>query len=81
MTDAADLRPKTLGPVARADGRSEEGAVQPAVPGCPGRAREHGSRVREVRREIAQIKTILREKQLAGEEKLKECPNASCRVW
>ncbi len=67
MTDAADLRPKTPDQLQeQLDGLKKEQfnlrfqAAQGAL--------ENTSRVREVRREIAQIRTILREKQLAGQE-------------
>jgi large subunit ribosomal protein L29 len=67
MTDAADLRPKTPDQLQeQLDGLKKEQfnlrfqAAQGAL--------ENTSRVREVRREIAQVRTILREKQLAGQE-------------
>ncbi len=68
MTSAADLRPKTPDQLQeQLDGLKKEQfnlrfqAAQGAL--------ENTSRVREVRREIAQIRTILREKQFAGQEK------------
>jgi large subunit ribosomal protein L29 len=67
MASAGDLRPKTPDQLMeQLEGLKKEQfnlrfqAAQGAL--------ENTARVREVRREIAQIRTILREKQLAGQE-------------
>ena len=67
MASAGDLRPKTPDQLMeQLEGLKKEQfnlrfqAAQGAL--------ENTARVREVRREIAQIKTVLREKQLAGQE-------------
>ena len=57
--------------IGRKSGRSEGRTVQPSIPAGNQPARQH-TRLREVRREIARIKTVMREQEIAAWERLQE---------